>query len=81
MYVCLDCGKLFAEPELIVEKHGLDYPPYDEYFGCPECGGAYAEAPECDCCGHYITNDYVETIDGLIYCEDCYSIKNIEDLN
>lgn len=80
MYVCLDCGETFSFPEIIIEKHGLDSPPYEESIGCPTCGGAFVETMSCDICGEYITNEYVETIDGSIYCEDCYSVKNVEYL-
>lgn len=81
MYLCLDCNSVFSCPKKIVEKHGLDYPPYEEFYGCPKCGGTYVGTIECDSCGNYVTNDYIETIDGSIYCENCYSIKNVEDLN
>lgn len=40
MFVCLDCGRKFEIPVRIVEKHGWDYPPYEEYDGCPYCAGA-----------------------------------------
>ncbi len=81
MYVCLDCGKLFDSPKKIIEKHGLDSPPYEEFYACPKCGGAYVETTICNVCGNYITNDYIETADGNIYCENCYILKNVEDLN
>lgn len=78
MYICLDCEEIFDDPKYCVEKHGLDSPPYETWNGCPHCGGwDYVEAIKCDICGNYITDDYVETIDGNIYCENCYSIKNI----
>lgn len=81
MYVCLDCGELFEYPMKIVEKHGLDSPPYEEFYGCPECGGTYVETMQCYSCGNYITGDYIETLEGDYYCENCFEVKNIEDLN
>ena len=80
MYLCLDCGQLFEKPEKYTEYHGLDHPPYEVLSGCPACGGAYVETFQCDACLEYITDDYVHTADGRIYCENCYSINNVEDI-
>lgn len=44
-YQCLDCGRKFSEPEKYQETHGLDSPPYEEWYGCPYCAGAYKEIP------------------------------------
>lgn len=79
MYLCLDCGSLFSDTRKYIEKHGLDCPPYEETIGCPSCGGAYVETVTCSSCDNYITGDYVETADGNVYCEDCYTIRNVED--
>ena len=78
MYLCLDCNKLFEEPRRYVETHGLDYPPYESWKGCPECGGAYVETFECAQCGRWITGDYID-VDGTLICDGCYHIKSIED--
>lgn len=77
MYVCLDCGCVFEEPESYCEKHGLDYGPYEEWDGCPSCGGSYTETYRCDCCGEWITNDYVQ-IDDERFCDNCFTIHSIE---
>ena len=37
MYVCKECGHLFEEPRKMVERHGLDSPPYEEFNVCPSC--------------------------------------------
>ena len=79
MYICLDCGTLFTVPKKYAETHGFDCGPYEEYKGCPACGGAYAETFRCDCCDKYITGDYVEVDYGNFYCEDCYTLKSIGD--
>ena len=76
MFICLDCGCIFEEPTKYIDTHGLDYPPYEEYSGCPSCGGAYTEAPRCDGCGEYITDTYVEIGDER-YCEDCFIIRKL----
>lgn len=46
MFQCSECEREFEEPKKYVEKHGLDTPPYEEYFGCPYCGGYFEEKEE-----------------------------------
>ena len=77
MYICLDCDNIFSAPRQFVETHGFDEPPYEEYLGCPYCGGTYIEAYECDRCGQYIIGDYIELNDGSLICDNCYESKNI----
>lgn len=77
MNVCLDCGCLFEEGKHYTETHGLDSPPYEEWNGCPSCGGTYEETFECDVCGEYITSEYAEVKDHQKICEACYQIKCI----
>lgn len=72
MYICLDCGKVFSEPKHWVETHGLSHGPYEEFNGCPTCGGAYAKALKCSCCGEWIRGEYVKTTEGERYCDGCY---------
>lgn len=79
MYFCLDCEELFKESKIWVEKHGLDSPPYEEWDGCPFCGGRYIDAIFCDCCGNPIIGDYVTIVTGDNICENCFTLKNIED--
>ena len=80
MYICLDCLTVFNNPRHYVEKHGLDSPPYEEWDGCPQCSGAYTEAHECECCGEYIiTEDYIKTMDGDRFCEDCIQYMKLGD--
>lgn len=71
MYVCLDCQKIFDDPEYWEEKHNLDTPPYEKLSGCPYCGGAYANAYECSHCGDWIVDNYIK-IGEKRYCQDCY---------
>ena len=79
MWICLDCNKLFAYPKHYTDTHGLDDPPYECYSGCPYCGGAYAETYECDCCGEWITGEYIKAEDGKRYCENCYTTMELGD--
>ena len=79
MFVCSECGHVFDEPKRWKEKHGLDCPPYENFSGCPSCGGAYADAPICDCCGDYISGDFV-VIDDQTYCDNCFTLHNTSEL-
>lgn len=38
MYRCNNCGEIFEEPKAIYERHGLEYPPFEKIYVCPECG-------------------------------------------
>ena len=70
MYVCVECGCVFSEPDYWEETHGLDYGPYESWSGCPCCGGAYVETFKCDCCDEWINDDYIK-IEDKRYCKDC----------
>lgn len=76
MYICLECGELFEEPKHYVETHNLDTPPYEEWTGCPRCGGAYTGTYRCECCEEWIDNDYIG-IGDLRYCQNCYRIYEL----
>lgn len=77
MFLCVDCGALFEEPRIHIERHGLDAPPYEKWTACPECGGGYVKTMRCKFCGDWITGDYVELDDESVVCECCYMVKNI----
>lgn len=77
MFICLDCGCIFNEPKHWIETHGLDSPPYEEWDGCPSCGGTYTETHKCDNCGDWINGEYVKLKNGDSFCENCYEIREI----
>ena len=77
MFICLDCGCVFDEPKHWIETHGLDSPSYEEWDGCPSCGGAYAETYKCDGCNDWLCGTYAETKNGNKYCENCYEIREV----
>lgn len=79
MLICLECGHIFSEPERYVDTHGLDCPPYEIWYGCPSCGGAYTETYRCDCCGEFIDTDTYVEVDDAIYCENCFVIRKLGD--
>ncbi len=79
-YICLDCGELFDSPKHYTERHGLDTLPYEEYEGCPVCGGAFVPTIYCDGCGKAITGDYAKIeAEGKCYCDACFMLKSIVD--
>ena len=78
MFVCTECGFLFEEPEYWIERHGLDYGPYEQWSGCPQCKGSYVEAHRCDCCGDWIDRSYIRINDERI-CSNCYTTCELGD--
>lgn len=76
-YICLDCFALFDTPKHYIERHGLDTPPYEEFDGCPACGGAFVPAIYCDACGEAITGDYAKIKSGECYCDSCFLVKSL----
>lgn len=79
-YICLNCFRTFNEPQRIVERHGFDRPPYEEFTACPFCGGDYTKAVYCDNCKQPITGDFITVKDlGVSYCSDCITVLTIED--
>jgi DNA-directed RNA polymerase subunit RPC12/RpoP len=79
MYLCLDCDRTFEEPHYYEETHGLDSPPYETLSECPRCGGNFVETYLCDCCGKWITGEYVKLSNGTVACEQCYEVNDIGD--
>lgn len=79
MYICLECHEIFEYPLKIIEKHNLETPPYETQYVSPCCYDDYIEVPECCECGEYITSEYIETSEGLIICENCYTVLNIKN--
>lgn len=54
---------------------------FENFTGCPNCLGLdYAQSILCSFCGKLIKGEYVELKDNLIACDDCYVIKDLEDL-
>lgn len=69
MYKCLECYRVFDEPNEWEEYRGecFGFPSYETMSGCPHCGGDYEEMFECEICGdNYLEDDLIEGI-----CEDC----------
>ena len=79
MYVCLDCGRTFDEPDRWEEKHGFDYGPFESWSGCPYCGEGYTEAHKCDCCGKWIDGPYIKLENGDRICQNCYTTYELGD--
>lgn len=79
IFLCYDCNLTFDEPKIWTNKHGLDTPPYEEYAGCPFCGGSFALTYRCNSCGEWIVGEYVKTDSGQRFCENCYNTYEIGD--
>lgn len=80
MYVCIECGETFDRAEHVIDRHGLDTPPYEEYDCCPHCfSWSFIDAFSCAACGETIVNDFVEIGDDR-YCESCYTLSTLSDL-
>lgn len=80
-FICCDCQAVVHEPVKVVERHGLDTPPFEHYGACPLChGSCLVESIRCDCCGEYIIGLYVETIEGERFCENCFVFKDSMDV-
>ena len=78
-FVCLDCGLVFDDPVRYTETHGLEYGPYEHYYGCPKCRGAFTQAYKCDCCGEWIEGDYIRVGDNIRYCDNCCTQMELGD--
>lgn len=79
MFVCLDCGHLFAESVHYTETHGFADGKYETWNGCPKCGGAFVQTSCCDHCGEYITGKYIKTTNNEFLCSHCYVEKDIDE--
>lgn len=69
MYKCGDCGAIFEEPRITIDKvpYGDAYVDYPSGEECPHCGSDFFdEVEKCKICGEYMDGHY-----GL--CEDCYA--------
>ena len=76
-YVCIECGEVFEHPKRYIESHGLDAPPYEDFYLCPCCGGDYVVARKCDVCGDYIVGKYIKLESGERICDECYTTYEI----
>ena len=80
MLICLDCGALFEQARTIVERHGLDTPPYEELQTCPRClSTAICPTYRCDLCGEWISGGYIKTLDGDRICDECHTRRDVSD--
>ena len=71
IFLCYDCDATFHEPKIWTNRHGLDTGPYENYAGCPLCGGAFATTYKCNECGKWIAGEYIKTDSGQRFCENC----------
>ena len=72
MYYCPECGLEFANAKKDFETHGLDIPPYEPTYCCPNCNGVsfYEKTTtHCRCCGSKLNNDCKD------YCSEACAKK------
>lgn len=76
MYICLECGALLESTVSIPVLHDeVDDQSIKTYHGCPYCkSDQVEEAKQCDLCGKYVVNDYIELKDGTTACHDCFKL-------
>lgn len=80
MYYCGECNKEFVYPRKLIERHGLDSPPFEESECCPFCDSTdFVPHIECDICGSAIQCDYVKLKTGERICDDCYTMRSVND--
>ena len=72
-FLCYECEALFDEPKIWTETHGFVDPPYEQYAGCPLCGGGFTTTHKCGCCNEWITGQYIKLDSGERICENCYT--------
>lgn len=78
MYICHDCTGVFEKPKSYLERAAGDPLPFDEWFGCPYCGGCYSVLHICSICNEYILDDYITLKDGSDVCSHCFTPKTLQ---
>lgn len=67
MYYCPECGLEFTKPQKDIEIHGLDSPPYETIYCCPNCSGTSfyeKNTTHCRCCGAKLSENKTD------YCSE-----------
>ena len=67
MYRCENCGNVFEDPAIVIERHGFSDGPGEEFGVCPYCNGDYAEAKQCEHCSEWFVED--DLCEG--WCDSC----------
>lgn len=68
MYYCLNCHDVFEKLVTVVERHGLETPPYETYPASSCCHDSnFEEAKVCERCGAYIPES--QSLYGM--CAEC----------
>lgn len=83
MYRCSECDKEFEHPVKLAVLDG-EYcgAPFVEYRGtCPYCKSMYISeiVYRCDCCNIGLVDGdiYYKTEDGLRFCEECITRREV----
>jgi DNA-directed RNA polymerase subunit RPC12/RpoP len=69
IYICLECGHVFDEPEIVLEIHDeLPEHPVERFCACPDCGdGGFEEAQYCSLCRKPISKSQAR----FCLCPEC----------
>lgn len=85
-FQCHECDRRFEKPDIIIETHGLDSPPYEKIGVCPYCKGYFEQVYQCKICGEWFTDDELTmgVCDECVYQHDtdyelCYKLGNEEE--
>ena len=46
MYKCNECGEVFDEPTVVLERHGFNDGFAERFYVCPYCGGDFEEVED-----------------------------------
>ena len=77
MLICLNCSSRFDRPRLYRETSPGEDLPFNEFEGCPHCGGEFTERHVCAYCGESIREDHIRLKDGDYVCPDCFETVSV----
>jgi hypothetical protein len=83
MLLCTNCNTPIEENECgtYTEMHGFDGGIGEEYPQCPHCKSTDVYgAMLCSGCDEYFCGEYVQVLNGDVYCERCFTIKDTDDI-
>ena len=83
MLLCTNCYSSIEENECgtYTDMHGFEYGLGETSWQCPHCKSTDVyNAVLCDGCNEYFCGDYVQVSNGNIYCEECFVIKDTDDV-
>lgn len=77
MLICVECSNTFDRPRLYKDKICGEPLPFDEWYGCPYCGGEFTTLHTCSLCNESITEDCILLKTGEYICSNCFETVSI----